>query len=72
MLEYKHQMKHTLFENEIVEVFRMKKKMVSVLLTAAMAATMFAGCGSNTDTKTDGGTQSADSKTDSGSRTMRI
>lgn len=45
----------------------MKKKIVSVLLTAAMAATMFAGCGSKTDSKTDGGSQSADSKTDSGS-----
>ena len=44
----------------------MKKKIVSLLLTAAMAATMFAGCGSKTDSKTDGGSQAADSKTDDG------
>ncbi len=42
----------------------MKKKIVSVLLTAAMAATMFAGCGSKTDSKTDGGSQAASGTTD--------
>ena len=41
----------------------MKKKIVSVLLTAAMVTTMFAGCGSKTDTKTDGGTQSGSQAT---------
>lgn len=42
----------------------MKKKIVSVLLTAAMAATMFAGCGSKIDSKTDGGSQAASGTTD--------
>ena len=42
----------------------MKKKIVSVLLTAAIAATMFAGCGSKTDRTTDGGSQAASGTTD--------
>ena len=40
----------------------MKKKVLSMLLVGAMTATMFAGCGSSTDNKTeDKGTQASDS-----------
>ena len=42
----------------------MKKRAVSMLLAASMVATMFAGCGSKTDSKTDGGSQAASGTTD--------
>ena len=45
----------------------MKKKLLSLTLCVAMAATVFAGCGSEeSDTKTDSG--NSGSKTESGSK----
>ncbi len=43
----------------------MKKKVLSVLLTAAMAATLFAGCGSSSDTAADSSDAATDSAEDS-------
>ena len=42
----------------------MKKKVLASLLCASMVATMFAGCGSKTDSETDGGSQAASGTTD--------
>ena len=44
----------------------MKKKVLSVVLTGAMAASMFVGCGTSTAT-TDGSAPAADTSTDSAS-----